>query len=255
VNLPGIKPTPEPPDSRIISSEPLPPVPQQQIDQIRFGLGNVGPLTQAVMNSNVPDLMRLIAGSIIPTGIIVPFAGATAPAWWLLCDGAAVKRRSFAELFVAIGTTYGVGDGSSTFNVPDLRGRAPIGLGTHADVDALADNDGVTLASRTPRHTHVGAAHTHTGPSHTHAAGGVFVQWIAGGGIMYWNQDGTAAWTNDLHAGNLSGNVGSSNSFTSGIATGGSTAAEGTGATGPRSASTSDAAWPPYVVTNYIIKT
>lgn len=52
-----------------------------------------------------------------------------APAGWLLCDGAAISRTTYATLFAAIGTAFGAGDGSTTFNVPDLRGRAPIGAG------------------------------------------------------------------------------------------------------------------------------
>ncbi len=60
-------------------------------------------------------------------GMIQPHAGAAAPAGFLFCDGSAVSRATYAALFVAIGTTYGVGDGSTTFNVPDMRGRAVFG--------------------------------------------------------------------------------------------------------------------------------
>lgn len=60
-------------------------------------------------------------------GIISPFAGSTAPAGWLLCYGQAVSRTAYAALFAAIGTVYGVGDGATTFNLPDLRGRALFG--------------------------------------------------------------------------------------------------------------------------------
>ena len=92
-----------------------------------------------------------------PTGVVMPFAGAAAPAGALLCDGAAVSRTTYAALFAVIGTTYGAGDGSTTFNVPDLKGRFPVGKGAHADVDALGDSDGLADASRTPKM----AAHTH----------------------------------------------------------------------------------------------
>jgi microcystin-dependent protein len=63
----------------------------------------------------------------LPSGVIVPYAGTTAPTDWLLCDGSAVSRTTFATLFTAIGTTFGVGNGTTTFNVPDLRGRAVFG--------------------------------------------------------------------------------------------------------------------------------
>jgi len=64
---------------------------------------------------------------LVPPGTVLPFAGATAPDGFLLCDGAAVSRATYVDLFVAIGTTHGGGDGSTTFNVPDLRGRVAAG--------------------------------------------------------------------------------------------------------------------------------
>lgn len=72
----------------------------------------------------------------LPPGSMAMFAGAAAPTGWLLCNGAAVSRTSNAALFAAIGTTFGAGDGSTTFNVPDLRGRAPIGAGTGPSLSA-----------------------------------------------------------------------------------------------------------------------
>lgn len=62
-------------------------------------------------------------------GIIFPYAGSSAPDGFLLCDGSAVSRATYADLFALIGTTYGAGDGSTTFNVPDLRGSVIIGAG------------------------------------------------------------------------------------------------------------------------------
>lgn len=67
------------------------------------------------------------AGGLAPTGVILPFAGSAAPAGWLLCAGQAVSRTTYAALFTAIGTSYGTGDGSTTFNLPDMRGRMPGG--------------------------------------------------------------------------------------------------------------------------------
>ena len=63
----------------------------------------------------------------LPAGLVLPFAGATAPDGFLLCYGQAVSRSTYADLFAAIGTTYGAGDGSTTFNLPDLRGRVAAG--------------------------------------------------------------------------------------------------------------------------------
>ncbi|TAJ10646.1 MAG: hypothetical protein EPO61_02200 [Nitrospirae bacterium] len=67
---------------------------------------------------------------IIPTGGLLAYGGSSAPSGYLLCDGSAVSRSTYATLFSTIGTTYGAGDGSTTFNLPDLRGRYPLGSGT-----------------------------------------------------------------------------------------------------------------------------
>ena len=71
-----------------------------------------GSVTQAKLASSV---------ILIPTGMVAPFAVNTAPTGWLECDGSAVSRTTYADLFSALGTTWGVGDGSTTFNVPDAR--------------------------------------------------------------------------------------------------------------------------------------
>lgn len=62
-----------------------------------------------------------------PAGVLLPFAGTTAPDGWLMCFGQAVSRTTYASLFSAIGTSFGSGDGSTTFNLPDMRGRLPAG--------------------------------------------------------------------------------------------------------------------------------
>lgn len=72
-------------------------------------------------------------GNVSPIGMMVEFAGATAPMGWLLCDGTAVSRTTYAALFATIGETYGPGNGTSTFNLPDRRGR--VGVGKSADTE------------------------------------------------------------------------------------------------------------------------
>ena len=70
------------------------------------------------------------------TGMIIAFGNETAPEGWLSCDGSAVSRETYDELFAKVGTKWGVGDGTTTFNVPDLRGFAPVGTGTNdLDID------------------------------------------------------------------------------------------------------------------------
>lgn len=70
------------------------------------------------------------------TGTVLPFAGSSAPTGWLLCDGSAVSRSSYPNLFAKIGTTYGAGDGTTTFNLPDTRGEFIRGLDAGRGIDA-----------------------------------------------------------------------------------------------------------------------
>lgn len=100
----------------------------------------------------------LLQNLTIPIGQLNSFAGATAPTGWLLCDGTAVSRTTYAALYSVIGDTYGSGDGSTTFNVPDLRRRTPIGTGSS---DVLGADDGVAYASRSTNQSHSVPAHYH----------------------------------------------------------------------------------------------
>lgn len=69
-------------------------------------------------------------GAAVPVGTMLPFAGAASPTGYLVCNGAAVSRATYASLFTIIGTTYGAGDLLTTFNLPDFRGRSLVGVGT-----------------------------------------------------------------------------------------------------------------------------
>ena len=126
---------------------------------------------------------------LMPTSTILPYAGSAAPTGYFLCDGSAKSRTTYAGLFAIIGTTYGVGDGSTTFNIPDLRGR----------VIAGQDDMGGTSANRLTGQTGgvdgdilggTGGAETHTlsitqMPSHDHGGGTVgtgFLGDVSGGG-------------------------------------------------------------------------
>ena len=87
--------------------------------------------------------LKLIAGGLLyadaPVGSIIPYGGTTAPSGWLLCQGQAVSRTEYADLFKAIGTAYGSGDDSTTFNIPDLRETVPVGSGTRGNGVAKHD--------------------------------------------------------------------------------------------------------------------
>jgi hypothetical protein len=89
----------------------------------------------------------------LPAGAVMSFAMNSAPTGWLAADGTAVSRSTYAALFSAIGTTYGAGDGSTTFALPDLRGYFVRGSGTNGDGTA-AGTFGVKQADDFKAHTH-----------------------------------------------------------------------------------------------------
>jgi microcystin-dependent protein len=86
-----------------------------------------------------------------PPGVIMAWAGSTLPSACLPCNGAAVTRAFYKDLFDAIGTTWGVGDGTTTFNVPDLRDRALYGAGSKV---LLGKTDNGAYGTRGPSHYH-----------------------------------------------------------------------------------------------------
>jgi len=101
-----------------------------------------------------------------PAGSISMYAGSTAPTGYLLCDGSAVSRTTYADLFTAIGTTYGTGDGSTTFNVPNVKGKVPVGRDSgDTSFDTLGETGGEKTHTLTttemPSHTHIQNAHRH----------------------------------------------------------------------------------------------
>ena len=108
---------------------------------------------------------------MMPTTACRRCAGATAPANWLLCDGSAVSRTTYADLFAVCGETYGAGNGSTTFNVPDLRQKFPLGKAASGTGSTLGGTGGAIDHTHTgPSHTHTVSAHTHT-IAHTHSVG------------------------------------------------------------------------------------
>lgn len=72
---------------------------------------------------------RITASHAIPVGLIAPYAGTTAPSGWLMCNGQAVSRTTYSSLFAIVGTAYGAGNGSTTFNLPNYTNRVAQGLG------------------------------------------------------------------------------------------------------------------------------
>jgi microcystin-dependent protein len=101
-----------------------------------------------------------------PSGTIAAFAGASIPSGYLLCDGSAISRTTYATLYALIGTTYGNGDGINTFNIPDCRGKAPFGKASSGTFQTLGSSGG------NESHTHIVDNHTHTyaGQNHQHSS-------------------------------------------------------------------------------------
>lgn len=82
-----------------------------------------------------------------PIGMVSPYAGTSAPTGWLLCDGSAVSRSTYAALFAVVSTTFGVGDGSTTFNVPNSASRSIVGVGTGTKVLTFSSRSSNTITS------------------------------------------------------------------------------------------------------------
>lgn len=200
--------------------------------------------TTKVSNFN-SDLLDDQEGSwYSPPGMVSMFAGSSAPSGWVLCDGSAISRTTYANLFSAIGTTYGSGNGSTTFNVPNLKGKVPIGLDSaDSSFDSLGETGG---HKETQSHTHSGDAHTHTGTTategaHTHN----YVDYTPDGGaaVNFGSQytvGGLTYYTRTTQAGSAH-----SHTFTTSGASAASTGSFGGGNAGNLQ---------PYIVLNYIIK-
>ena len=136
------------------------------------------PIKTAVesINTNVNNAFDTVI-TFVPSGVIFDYAGATAPTGFLLCDGSAVSRTTYADLFTIIGTTYGAGDGSTTFNLPDCEGRVTAGKEALATrlTNQSGGVDGGTLGDTGGAETHAltsgqNAAHTHGAGSYSAAS-------------------------------------------------------------------------------------
>lgn len=103
----------------------------------------------------------------VPTGMVAPFAGVVAPAEWLLCDGAEISREDYADLFAIVGDIYGGGDGSSTFNVPNLIDRVVSGAGAHTPGDTGGSEEIILIEGQLPSHGH--SLSIDTVPNHSHS--------------------------------------------------------------------------------------
>ncbi len=113
------------------------------------------------MNTNISSLLNSInSKSSLPSGTVTSFAGNNAPKGWLLCNGETVSRETYKNLFEIIGTIYGNGDGTTTFTLPDMRGKVSVAAGTGAGLTNRVlgavggeENHSLTI-NEIPSHTH-----------------------------------------------------------------------------------------------------
>ena len=199
--------------------------------------GTEGQLLRAG-SSGVPAFSTINA--VNPAGAIIMYGAATAPTGYLKCDGSNVSRTTYSDLFSAISTTYGTGDGSSTFGVPNLQSRFPIGFDGGSSY-ALAGTGGALTDTPTLSGTNAGTAITEAQmPSHTHDS------WGSG-----WP---TGTWTGGTGTTQSSVTQASGSLVTTSTL---KTLATGSGNTHTHTwtgTSTAVDTVPPYIVVNYIIK-
>lgn len=159
---------------------------------------------------------ELVAGGTLyadsPIGTILPYGGASAPSGWFLCQGQAVSRTTYSELFTVIGTNFGVGDGSTTFNLPDMRESVPKGagltghtVGSHLDADGLAVGEFLNDRIKSHAHDFGNAAGTRLdvySTSQQGAGGQFYANHVTGGsnsGLTdYWYVHSTGSATNEV---------------------------------------------------------
>lgn len=158
------------------------------------GTANITGNTSIGGNASVTGTLTVTGTSnIVPTGSLFMWTTASAPSGYLLCNGAAVSRTTYATLFAVVGTTFGVGDGSTTFNLPDYRNNMPIGAGSTYTLGSTGGASTTTLSTANlPAHNHdvtdPGHSHAITDPGHRHLQTGW--TWPPGGGSDFFYGSG-----------------------------------------------------------------
>lgn len=149
------------------------------------------------------DKLNLVSGGTLfadnPVGSIIPYGGATAPSGWLVCRGQEVSRNTYAELFAVIGTAFGAGNSSTTFNVPDLREATAKGIGENPNGESHIKTGGLALGEfiddRIQNHQHTIYKNYETG-----ATGGAGGATNYGGQVLSGNASGRIGDTTEVKA-------------------------------------------------------
>ncbi len=246
--------------------------------------GTAGQVLQS-NGTSAPSWGTVSAGSSIPSGSMQMYAGSVtqsassgvvttnAPSGWLLANGDIVSRTTYSALFTAIGTTYGAGNGSTTFALPDMRSRVPVGVGTGSGLTArtlggTVGQENITIgATNLPSHSHTfsptgtlntESSHYHASANagwHAHASNNLALLYVGSGGganlnagttWQAYNFNATMQGNGDHNHGNTNVNSGHTHTFTP-------TAGQTTG-NGPGSGA-SLTNMQPSIGVNYIIKT
>jgi microcystin-dependent protein len=222
----------------------------------------------ATQYNNLRSDVEAVYREVVPVGTVLMWAGtdANVPTNWLLCNGAAISRSTYSDLFNSLGSGFGGGNGSTTFNIPDMRDRFVVGAGTTYSRNGKGGSTSVTLSTaQLAAHTHTithkhTITHTHsvsgntayTNPAHAHrvsvrtgvSSGNTYAQGTASG----WGSNIiTAGTTEDIdHRHSIS--------FTSGASSAANTGASSAASTGSAGSGTAHENRPPYIGMFYIIK-
>lgn len=230
------------------------------ISGINIGEGcNASGINDAIRQMMADIATAFSGGAAVPTGSLQAFAGASAPTGYLLCDGSAVSRTTYAALFAAVGTAWGVGNGSTTFNLPDFRGKVIVGAGgsfslaatggeaSHTLTNTELPNVTVNVSGTLSGSTDAGGAHTHTvtDPGHSHSVSSGY----SGAGTAG-NVSGASGPTTNLSTGSATTGItiGSASTHTHTL----SASVSASGTTGGGGAAHNN--MQPYAVANVIIK-
>lgn len=162
---------------------------------------------------------------VAPTGVVLPYGGSSAPTGWLLCNGSAISRSTYASLFTALGTTYGSGDGSTTFNLPDLQNKVPVGngggktLGSTGGATTQTPTIGSTTlsVSQIPGHYHEVLSTGFAGTLGIKPATGGDSSWYGFSDVPEGGKDGSPAGSNSNVFANTTGGGGSHNHTSSSV--------------------------------------